>query len=76
MRPEFLKLVAEVAREAAKPPASLAEGVDNFLSVLRTDASPILPRVEVLNEAGRVYLDSGMPNRAINLIANMQSSCT
>ncbi|PJF19206.1 hypothetical protein PSACC_00973 [Paramicrosporidium saccamoebae] len=43
IRPEFLKLVAEVTRDAAKPSLTLAEGVDKFLSVLQTDASPILP---------------------------------
>lgn len=54
---------------------NLVEKVDRLIAAFKEGTAPVIPRVEWLNEAMKVYIDSGQLDKAHSLIQTMTKDC-
>lgn len=54
---------------------SLVDKVDSLIKAFKEGTAPVIPRVQWLNEAMKVYIDSGQLDKAHALIQTMDKDC-
>lgn len=78
----FQQLVLDAAHLPAPDSTTAAaqlikanDGVDKLLEAFRHKTTPLLPRIEILNEALQFYVEAGQLDRAHRLFLEMSEQC-
>lgn len=78
--PSFLKLIAEMSQlslpgAAGETKEGLVGGVEHFLTLLKSDNSPIVPRVDLINKSLQALLEAGQPGKVLAIVDEMRRQC-